>query len=197
MTKHTSESIYFWAKKLDFDYPLAVKIAKEYLQNQLLEIEQQKIDLQNDKFLNCNHEGLDRLFLEHYYWGWGEPILNYCRKECKNTLDQKENGLKLQLKALSKIQYNTTPKLQEKIDTDFLKNKVSIETVADFLGLKKQNGMYFSAFKTENTPSMKLYPDTNSFCCYATGNKGDTITLVQHCMNTDFITATKFLQSNF
>ncbi|MCO6473155.1 MAG: toprim domain-containing protein [Melioribacteraceae bacterium] len=57
-----------------------------------------------------------------------------------------------------------------------IKNNVSILQVLSYLGLKP-NGSNFinSIYKDEKTPSLKIYPETNTFFCFATDQGGDVI----------------------
>mgnify|MGYP002862371510 CR=1 FL=1 len=55
----------------------------------------------------------------------------------------------------------------------------SILEIAERLGYKpNQANMIKCPFHEENTPSLKLYPDTNSFHCFGCNAGGDNITFV-------------------
>lgn len=196
MIKHTLESVYFWSKELDFSYPLAIKKAREFLEDQIQELNQEIQELENDKFLTKDYEEVDRFVLEHFQALGNSLVFDVCRYRAISILNRKIEGYKKQLEGLSKVDYSNAPRSQDKIDVEDLKSRVDIENIGLILGLKKRNGMYFSIFKDEKRPSMKLYQGTNTFVCFATGEKGDVISLVQKTLNTDFITALKWLQSN-
>ncbi len=57
-----------------------------------------------------------------------------------------------------------------------IKKRINILDLAFEMGLQptKQNFIY-SIYKEENNRSLKLYPETNSFYCFATGGGGDVI----------------------
>jgi len=57
-----------------------------------------------------------------------------------------------------------------------IKSRLSILELVAKLGLKVTNGNFVhSIYKSERTPSLKLYPETNSFYCFATNKGGDVI----------------------
>lgn len=57
-----------------------------------------------------------------------------------------------------------------------IKMKINIVDLAFEMGLQPtKQGFIYSIYKEEKTRSMKLYPETNSFYCYATGHGGDVI----------------------
>jgi DNA primase len=59
---------------------------------------------------------------------------------------------------------------------DQIKSSLNILEVARKLGLRVTNGNFVhSIYKSERTPSLKLYPETNSFYCFATNKGGDLI----------------------
>lgn len=57
-----------------------------------------------------------------------------------------------------------------------IKKNLSIVDLAKSFGLMPNiNDFIYSIYKKENNPSLKLYPETNSFYCFATGRGGDVI----------------------
>lgn len=57
-----------------------------------------------------------------------------------------------------------------------IKNKINIVELAFGLGLQPtRQGFIYSIYKEETTASLKLYPGTNSYFCFATGQGGDVI----------------------
>ena len=57
-----------------------------------------------------------------------------------------------------------------------IKNRINILQMAIEFGLNPtRNHFIFSIYKKEKTRSLKLYPETNSFYCFSTGNWGDVI----------------------
>ena len=57
-----------------------------------------------------------------------------------------------------------------------IKNRINIVDLSHQLGLEPtKNDFIFSIYKDEKTRSLKLYPETNSFYCFATGQGGDVI----------------------
>lgn len=57
-----------------------------------------------------------------------------------------------------------------------IKNNVSILQVLSYLGIRSNNSNFIhSIYKDEKTPSLKIYPQTNTFFCFATNQGGDII----------------------
>ena len=57
-----------------------------------------------------------------------------------------------------------------------IKNKIDIKWLAQKLGLKLYNNDFlFSIYRSEKKPSLKLYPETNSYFDYSAGKGGDVI----------------------
>lgn len=57
-----------------------------------------------------------------------------------------------------------------------IKSRYNIIDLVHDIGLKPNSSNFiFSIYKEEKTPSLKLYPKTNTFKCFATGNGGDLI----------------------
>jgi DNA primase catalytic core len=57
-----------------------------------------------------------------------------------------------------------------------IKNRINIIDLANEFGLQPtRNNFIFSIYKNETNRSLKLYPETNSFYCFAAGEGGDLI----------------------
>ena len=57
-----------------------------------------------------------------------------------------------------------------------IKNRINVKDLVSELGIKiYRNDFIYSIYKTERTPSLKIYPETNSFYCFSTGQGGDVI----------------------
>ncbi len=57
-----------------------------------------------------------------------------------------------------------------------IKNRITIFQLLQQFGIKPNNqGFIHSIYKQEQNPSLKIYPDKNSFFCYATYKGGDVI----------------------
>ena len=57
-----------------------------------------------------------------------------------------------------------------------IKQKLSIQTVLKHYGLQPdRNGMVKCPFHADNTASMKIYPNTNTFNCFGCDKNGDQI----------------------
>lgn len=81
---------------------------------------------------------------------------------------------------------------------EIIKQNVSIQTVAAFYGLKANSKGYISCpFHKEDTPSLKLYPDSNTFYCFGCGTGGDVISLVQKIFHLNFAGALIRLDNDF
>ncbi|MCX6152223.1 MAG: toprim domain-containing protein [Ignavibacteriales bacterium] len=77
-----------------------------------------------------------------------------------------------------------------------IKYRLTFLYLLDRLGIKIHTGNFiFSIYKTEKTPSLKIYPSSNSFYCYATNKGGDIITFYADYHNTDKKQAIKELAS--
>lgn len=71
-----------------------------------------------------------------------------------------------------------------------IKNRVNIFDIAKESGyIPDKNNFIKSIYKEESKPSLKLYPQTNSFYCFSTGRGGDVIKFYQDLKNIDFKTA--------
>jgi len=75
-----------------------------------------------------------------------------------------------------------------------IKEVIRIEDLANKLGYPMQrNGFCFSIYKQEKTPSLKLYPLTNSFYDYSSGEHGSVIDFYMGVYNVDYNTAVREL----
>jgi len=75
-----------------------------------------------------------------------------------------------------------------------IKNSVSIFDIASEAGyIPDKNNFIKSIYKEESKPSLKLYPQTNSFYCFSAGRGGDVIKFYQDLKNIDFKTALRQL----
>jgi hypothetical protein len=75
-----------------------------------------------------------------------------------------------------------------------IKRRISILDVLRLCGLKmNNNGFIKSIYKDERIPSLKIYPEDNSFFCFATEKTGDQIQLYMDIRKIDFKTAKKEL----
>ncbi len=85
----------------------------------------------------------------------------------------------------------------EKYDTDKIKEQISIVELVQSYGYEIKNNMIKCPFHADKTPSMKLYPDTNTFFCFGCNQNGDTIKFVELCENTDFQGACAKMVQNY
>ena len=64
-----------------------------------------------------------------------------------------------------------------------IKTKLSIQKVLNYYGLKPdKNNMLHCPFHNDKTPSMKIYPETNTWTCFSSNceaGTGDTIEMIQ------------------
>lgn len=68
-----------------------------------------------------------------------------------------------------------------------IKRRINIIDLVNDFGLKiYRNNFIKSIYKEEKKPSMKLYPNTNSYCDYSTGTSGDVIKLFMDYERIDF-----------
>lgn len=67
--------------------------------------------------------------------------------------------------------------------------------VSSYVKLKRQgrNLAGLCPFHLEKTPSMVVYPDTQSFFCFGCGAGGDVISFIMRIENLDYVEAVKFL----
>ena len=75
-----------------------------------------------------------------------------------------------------------------------IKTFVNIQDLASRLGFEvTRSGFIYSIYKNEQTPSLKLYPKTNSYFDFATSQGGDVIKFFADACNHDTKTAVKEL----
>jgi DNA primase len=78
--------------------------------------------------------------------------------------------------------------------SDKIKEVVRIEDLANRLGYPVQrNGFCFSIYKQEKTPSLKLYPPTDTFYDFSSGEHGSVFDFYMGVYNVDFATAVREL----
>jgi len=78
--------------------------------------------------------------------------------------------------------------------SDKIKEVVRIEDLANRLGYPMQrNGFCFSIYKQEKTPSLKLYPPTDTYYDFSSGESGSVIDFYMGVYSVDFNTAVKEL----
>ncbi len=67
--------------------------------------------------------------------------------------------------------------------------------VSSYVKVKRQgrNLVGLCPFHSEKTPSMVVYPDTQSFFCFGCGAGGDVISFIMRIENLDYVEAVKFL----
>ncbi len=71
-----------------------------------------------------------------------------------------------------------------------IKNRVSILDIASEAGyIANKSNFIKTIYKEESKPSLKIYPATNSFYCFSSGNYGDVIRFYQDLKRLDFKTA--------
>lgn len=81
---------------------------------------------------------------------------------------------------------------------DTIKNNVSIIDLVNHIGLNiNKSDFIFSIYKEDKTPSLKLYPKTNSFFCYATNQGGDVLKFYCDYYKVDIKEAVKELAGIF
>lgn len=68
-----------------------------------------------------------------------------------------------------------------------VKNQIKIEEIATYLLGEPVKGMY--RYPSEKTPSIKIYPQTQSFYDFGRGGGGDAVKLWSHVRNIDNWTA--------
>jgi len=75
-----------------------------------------------------------------------------------------------------------------------IKKRINIVAMATELGLQPtKTDFIFSIYKEEKNRSLKLYPETNSFYCFATGRGGDVINFYANYYKIDINDAIKEL----
>jgi DNA primase len=61
-----------------------------------------------------------------------------------------------------------------------IKQKLSIHTVLEYYHLEPdKHGRVCCPFHDDKTPSLQIYPKTNTFHCFGCGKTGDTIEFIQ------------------
>lgn len=80
-------------------------------------------------------------------------------------------------------------------DFEAVAQQVSIESVAEYLGLQKDGKMY--KYPGEKTASVKIYPESNSFYDFGRGVGGDCVKLWSHVRGCDSWTALKQIRECF
>ena len=79
-----------------------------------------------------------------------------------------------------------------------IKEVVTIRSVCDKYGLEITRGGYICCpFHQEDTPSLKIYPQSNSYYCFGCGSGGDVISFVMHLFGLDFKGALSRLDEDF
>ncbi|MBX2976630.1 MAG: toprim domain-containing protein [Ignavibacteriaceae bacterium] len=77
-----------------------------------------------------------------------------------------------------------------------IKNRLPILELLNRLGIMlNSSGFIHSIYKKDKTPSMKIYPKSNSYFCFATNKGGDVITLYSDYYNIDLSQTIKELSS--
>jgi len=75
-----------------------------------------------------------------------------------------------------------------------IKNRINIVDLAREFGLQPtRSSLIFSIYKKERNRSLKLYPETNSYYCFATGQGGDIIDFYMDFYRIDIKAAVKEL----
>lgn len=81
------------------------------------------------------------------------------------------------------------------MNSDEIKNLISMREVVRKYGIKMRNGMICCPFHQEKNPSMKIYKDSyNCFCCH---EHGDVFTFVMKMEKCDFKTAFTILGGTY
>ncbi len=84
---------------------------------------------------------------------------------------------------------------------DILKQRIDILDIAEsYAPLKKSGGQYLvleNPTRQEKTPSLMIYPDTQSWYDFGSGEGGDAIDFVKKVENIDTKDAINFLEDNF
>lgn len=84
------------------------------------------------------------------------------------------------------------------MNSDELKHAIPIRAVFERYGVKPDaHNFACCPFHSEDTPSLKIYPETGTFHCFGCGVSGDIFTLVEHFESCDFKTAFKILGGGY
>lgn len=79
-----------------------------------------------------------------------------------------------------------------------IKRRVPINKVLNQYGYEVNRGGFIACpFHSEKTPSLKIYPESNSYYCFGCGFGGDVISFVMHLFNLDFGSAIMRLDNDF
>ena len=88
--------------------------------------------------------------------------------------------------------------MQNTINAEAIKEGVNIIDLLQTEGFTVKNGFARSFINAnDHTPSLKVYPNSNSWFDFSTGQGGDVIRLYELLHGVDFVTACKELQSNY
>ncbi len=73
------------------------------------------------------------------------------------------------------------------------------DVVSSYVVLKREgrNKKCLCPFHSEKTPSMVVYPDTQSFYCFGCGTGGDVISFIMKIENLDYVESIKFLSQRY
>lgn len=79
-----------------------------------------------------------------------------------------------------------------------IKEQVEILDVLNLYGIPvNAKGFVSCVFHDEATPSLKIYPDTNTFYCFGCGTGGDVIYFVRHLFHLSFPQAVRHICNDF
>lgn len=79
-----------------------------------------------------------------------------------------------------------------------IKERVSISQALARYGYEPNRaGFMLCPMHSEDTPSLKVYPDSNSYYCFGCGTGGDVINFVMHLFHLDFKAAISRLDADF
>lgn len=79
-----------------------------------------------------------------------------------------------------------------------IKRRVPIIKVLNQYGYEISRGGFIACpFHSEKTPSLKIYPESNSYYCFGCGFGGDVISFVMHLFNLDFGSAVMRIDNDF
>lgn len=73
------------------------------------------------------------------------------------------------------------------------------DVISSYVVLKREgrNKKCLCPFHSEKTPSMVVYPDTQSFYCFGCGTGGDVISFIMKIENLDYVESIKFLSQRY
>ena len=78
-----------------------------------------------------------------------------------------------------------------------IKDEVAITEVATDFGLEVKNNCVVCPFHGDKNPSLKIYPETNSFYCFGCGTGGSVIDFYMSLDDCDALTASKKLADDY